>query len=176
VTDQVSKLAADAAAAFGEACVGVDDRTVRLAFEDVAVSLAVREEETRQIVCRSFVAGVTRVDDPAAFCREALEANFFWRGTNGATLSMDARATALYLTEFVAAADIDGPEALAAHLEGFVDTVVDWRLRVRSRQGGVDGLPQSADFSVPADELSEDGAEIGSRPPADDLTGLEVFR
>lgn len=173
----LEKLAADAVAAFDAESVERDATTVRIDFDDATVSFVVREEGDACVLCRAFVSALTRVDDPAALCREALEANFFWRGTEGATLSVNPSATALYLTERLSPGEIDGPEALYAYVDRFVEQIVAWRLRVRSRQGGLEALPASADFTLsPEDEAVVAEAEGSEDVEAALSSGLEVFR
>jgi len=175
MTIDVSALTADAVEAFGEEAVAGDGQVVRIDLGDTSLAFVARADGADALVCRAFVAGITRLDDPAAFCREALEANFFWSGTEGATLSVDADATALYLTERLSPDEIAGPEALGDYVRAFVETLSSWRLRVRSRQGGVDALPDSADFAVP----EADRKPVPTEP--EDMheairSGMEVFR
>lgn len=170
----IETLKASAIAAFGVEQVSADEQTVRLTFEETTISLCMKADAMDGILCRAFVAGLTRLDDPAPLCQEALEANFFCSGTNGAMLSIDPGATALYLTARLLPDELDGPEAMAAFISSFTDTLVDWRLRVRSHQGGLAALPASADFNVPQDEQNPERAE--DRLDTDNLVGLEVFR
>jgi len=173
----IEKLAEDAVAAFGAESVERDATTVRIDLDDATVAFVVREEDDVGVLCRAFVSALTRVDDPAALCREALEANFFWRGTDGATLSVNPSATALYLTERLPPGEVDGPEALYASVDRFVEQIVAWRLRVRAHQGGLEALPASADFTLSPEDEAEVAEAEGSEDAEEAISnGLEVFR
>jgi len=155
----LSALAANLETVFGEEHVRKDDCVVCLDFDGATLSFIVREEGDCFLLCRAFVTALTRMKDPGAFCQQALEANFFWRGTRGGCLSVNADATAMYLTERVPAEEVAGENQLFVYVQNFTRTLVDWRLRARSAQGGVEALPQSADFSLPEAE----------RAPAEEL-------
>jgi len=175
MTIDMKALAADAAAAYGPDHVEADSQVVRINLDGTTVSFVAREVGSDGLFCRAFVSSTSRIEDIEGFCLSALEANFFWRETRGATLSFNSDATAIYLTERLLPSEIADAEALAHYVSGFVDTLVDWRLRVRSAQGGVEALPASADFSPQPDQDEVSGPEHDDAMAALGL-GLEVFR
>ena len=61
-----------------------------------------------------------------ALYRGMLEANHLFRGTAGATLSLDPETGVAYLCRALACAALDG-ETFLAELENFVNTVEAWR-------------------------------------------------
>jgi len=148
----MSVLAETAAAVFGEEHVRKEGNTVSLVFDEATLSFVAREDGASCVLCRAFVTALTRMEDPASYCQQALESNFFWQGTGGACLSVNGDATALYLTDRVQADEIADADRLFACVQRFTKTLTDWRLRARTAQGGVAALPQSADFSLPEEE------------------------
>ena len=84
--------------------------------------------------CRAKVADLGEGELPAGLCEALLEGNFFWRATNGARLSLNARENALYLTERFDAEFMEKPEDLRRYVEGFMNTLADWRMRVETFQ------------------------------------------
>ena len=65
-----------------------------------------------------------------AFAEAALKGNFFWRGTAGATLSLDEVANAIFLTDrFDDGAFADAP-ALREYINDLLRTLFDWRARL----------------------------------------------
>jgi len=164
-------LAANARAAFAKDVVTADAQCVRIDFGEATVTFAGRADRPGGVACRAFVTTLEGFADPAQFIRDALDANFFWQGTGGATLSFQVETGSFYLTAWALAADVADPEALRRYVGHFLDTLVSWRLRARSQKGGVEALPDSARFDPPASDASDAGGLV-----TDLKAGMEVFQ
>ena len=84
--------------------------------------------------CRAKVADLGEGEPPEGLCEALLEGNFFWRATNGARLSLNSSENAIYLTERFDANFISGPNDFQRYIEGFMRTLMDWRMRVETYQ------------------------------------------
>lgn len=80
-------------------------------------------------VCvRAKVLEMEDVRRAGAFAVAAVQGNYFWGGTRGATLSV-GRDGALWLTERREAAELADAESLEECLSDFALTIDDWRER-----------------------------------------------
>lgn len=77
---------------------------------------------------RARVLDLNSVPRAGDFAKAVLAANFFWSGTNGATLSV-AEDNALYLTERRLLDELYSADDLMRCLDEFAQTVLDWRER-----------------------------------------------
>ena len=84
--------------------------------------------------CRAKVADLGEGEPPEGLCEALLEGNFFWRATNGARLSLNSSENAVYLTERFDANFISDPNDFQRYIEGFMRTLMDWRMRVETYQ------------------------------------------
>ncbi len=81
-------------------------------------------------LCRAGIGSPAELADPGAFAEAALEGNFFWGGTGGATLSYCAADGGVHLTDSFATDALAGdPQAFASFADGMVRAAQDWRLR-----------------------------------------------
>jgi len=152
----LARLAADARSAFGADAVETDRNTVSVDFGEAVVTLIVRDRMPYFTWVRARVTSLEAFEDVGPFCEEALRANLFWRGTGGATLSIDEEGRNLYLSEPVHSDLLVGAGPLADYLETFLATLADWRLRARSHLGGVAALPASGRFAAEPDRTVPD--------------------
>lgn len=123
VTECAKRVFGDAAEKTGEQALVVTGEG------DLSFTLFSDSPDGRDVYFRAKVAPLEGVADPGALCEEALQGNFFWQGTQGATLSLNDTEQALYLTDRRDATDLDEDEALRDFAEGFVQRVVLWRGR-----------------------------------------------
>ena len=80
--------------------------------------------------CRVKVGDLGEQGCSGAFAEAALKGNFFWRGTAGATLSLDEVANAIFLTDrFDDGAFADAP-TLREYINDLLRTLFDWRARL----------------------------------------------
>ena len=77
---------------------------------------------------RAKIIDLDEIQRPGDFAMAALAANFFWSGTNGATLSV-SEDNALYATERRLVAELAEAEDFKTCLADFFDTVATWRER-----------------------------------------------
>lgn len=84
------------------------------------------------IYCRARVGALGEAECPAAFAEAALMGNFFWRATEGATLSWNETENAIYLTDRFDEGAMADAKALANYADGFLRTLHDWRARLQS--------------------------------------------
>ncbi len=104
--------------------------------------------------CRAAVARLGDGEFPAAFAEEALMGNFFWRGTNGAVLSLDETENAVYLTDRFDDGAFEDEVAFKAYLDGFLAALGNWRERIAL-------YVPAADLERPAmPETDDDGKEV----------------
>jgi len=80
--------------------------------------------------CRARVADLGEKALPAKFATEALEGNFFWRGTDGAVVSFEADENAVYLTDRFDDGAFEDEADLSDFIDGFVRALDDWRARL----------------------------------------------
>ena len=78
----------------------------------------------------TVVASLGAMKCPDGFAEEALAGNFFWSGTDGATLSYNEAENAFYLTDRFDDDAFSDDDAFEAYVAGFMRTVVDWRGRL----------------------------------------------
>lgn len=121
----------------------LDDRgTALLTFDDVPVSLLLDEERGALLL----LATVGRPPATAEIYGWLLDANLFWAGTRGATLSREAAAGVILLQQSLPVADLQA-EALETSLERFVTTVEN--LRSQLGQHDADPLPNDTHELTP---------------------------
>ena len=80
--------------------------------------------------CRAFVASLGEMKCPDGFAEDALAGNFFWSGTNGATLSYNEDENAFYLTDRFDDDAFSDDDAFESYVAGFMRSVMDWRERL----------------------------------------------
>ena len=86
--------------------------------------------------CRAKVAELGARKCPGAFAEAALNGNFFWRGTEGATLSLNTAENAIYLTDRFDEGAFEDEKAFQAYIDGFVRTLFDWQERLDTYMTG----------------------------------------
>ena len=80
--------------------------------------------------CRACIAELGEKTFPDGFAEEALNGNFFWRGTSGAVVSYEPDGNAVYLTDRFDEGAFADEDALRDFIEGFMRTLGDWRTRL----------------------------------------------
>lgn len=130
---------------FGDAAVQTDENVLVVTVEEnLSMTLFSDGPDSRDIYFRSKVAALAGTADPGALCEDALQGNFFWQGTEGASLSLNDAEQALYLTDRRDAEDLDDDETLRAFCERFLHMVLLWRARrddyLSVEEGGKEAL------------------------------------
>lgn len=77
---------------------------------------------------------MTGTVDTPRLAADMLRANYLWRGTDGATLSLDPEDDAVLLARRLPLAALDAP-GLEDHLERFVRIATTWRARLSPPSG-----------------------------------------
>lgn len=137
------QAAEDILAGFGETIsipgLAFDDKgSCCLVFDgDILVNIAVEDRRNR-LVLFSFLCELPKDSRPRQFAA-MLEGNFFWQGTDGATLSFESAARSALLMYPV---PLDGlsPQGLHDTVERFVNTAERWIARLRVL---TDGEPEN---------------------------------
>ena len=80
--------------------------------------------------CRAEVGKLGEKACPASFAEAALKGNFFWRATDGATLSLSTSENAVYLTDRFDDNAFEDETAFADYINGFLRTLYDWTERL----------------------------------------------
>ena len=130
MTGNLEKLAELASGMWTEKAVSTDDIGFVLALGDVKMSFFSHDGLPKTVFCRAVVASLGAMKCPDGFAEEALAGNFFWSGTDGATLSYNEAENAFYLTDRFDDDAFSDDDAFEAYVAGFMRTVMDWRGRL----------------------------------------------
>ncbi|MBR6324731.1 MAG: type III secretion system chaperone [Victivallales bacterium] len=130
MTGNLEKLAEMAAGMWTEQAVSTDDIGFVLELGDVRMSFFAHDDLPGTAFCRAAVATLGGMKCPGGFAEEALAGNFFWSGTDGATLSYNEAENAFYLTDRFDDDAFSDDDAFEAYVAGFMRTVMDWRGRL----------------------------------------------
>lgn len=127
--DQVGLLLRELGQRLGLADLDLDeDGHAALAFDDVLVDFEFDAAQEGRLLLYAYL-GEPQGGEPAALLRAMLEANFFWRGTGGATLSLERATGGAVLALPVAIAGLDYG-TFERTLEGFVAAAETWMKRL----------------------------------------------
>ena len=108
--------------------IDVQDGILAIPFESFALIFGFAQGDTENVIFRAKVVELCALERPKEFAKDALKGNFFWSGTNGATLSIGAD-DAVYITERRLITAFPNSEVLKQAVEEFVETVSDWMIR-----------------------------------------------
>ena len=130
MTGNLEKLAEMAADMWTEKAVSTDDIGFVLELGDVKMSFFSHDGLPNTAFCRACIASLGETKCPDDFAEAALAGNFFWSGTNGATLSYNEDENAFYLTDRFDDDAFSDDDAFETYIAGFMRTVLDWRERL----------------------------------------------
>lgn len=108
--------------------VDAQNGILAIPFESFALTLGFAQGDTDNVIFRAKVVELRDLKRTKEFAKDALKGNFFWSGTNGATLSIGADE-AVYITERRLIAGFHDSETLQKCVDEFVETVSDWMIR-----------------------------------------------
>ncbi len=129
MTTEFADLQRLAEAQYPEAFAPGGAHAFTLALADApAITFASFPGDPAAALVRTRVLDLASIPRAGAFAKSALAGNFFWGGTRGATLSVDADG-ALYLTERRPVEQLADADALASCIEDFTRTTLDWQER-----------------------------------------------
>lgn len=137
-------------AEFG-AAIGIDGLTFDeannccLVFDGNVVVNIGYEEGARRLLLFAYLGAVPNGGN-AGILAELLEANFFWRGGNGATISIEAGSKAFVLMQAVPLAGLSQRD-FQAQLEGFVNATEYWMKRLAG--GAAAARPKAETAAAP---------------------------
>ncbi|MBQ9274244.1 MAG: type III secretion system chaperone [Succinivibrio sp.] len=109
-------------------CAQDDDGIISFTLQDISFFVAPCPEDPSCALIRARVLFLTEVPRAGDFARAALSGNFFWNGTNGATLSAGPDE-GLYLTERRPLDELADEAALRSCLDDFTSTAGQWQVR-----------------------------------------------
>ena len=130
MTGNLEKLAEMASGMWTEKAVSTDDIGFVLELGDVKMSFFSHDGLPNTAFCRACIASLGETKCPDDFAEAALAGNFFWSGTNGATLSYNEDENAFYLTDRFDDDAFSDDDSFEAYIAGFMRTVMDWRERL----------------------------------------------
>ena len=130
MTSNLEKLGEMASEMWTEKAVSAYDIGFVLELGDVKMSFFSHDGLPNTAFCRAVVASLGEMKCPDGFAEEALAGNFFWSGTNGATLSYNEADNAFYLTDRFDDDAFSNEDAFETYVAGFMRTVMDWRERL----------------------------------------------
>jgi Tir chaperone protein (CesT) family len=110
-----------------------EDGYVALTFDEQELHLQYEEDANRVMIFTRL--GEVEVDRTAEIYGMLLEANLFWRGTRGATFSVDPDPGIVFLADRQAEDGMTA-ETLSAWLEGFLNTATYWKNRLDVANAG----------------------------------------
>lgn len=99
MTEDMMRLRGLAVRMVPEDAIGEDESGFALALPEASLSFFSTGGHSAAAYCRACVAELGEGSLPQSFVEAALRGNFFWRGTDGATLSFNAAGNSVWLTD-----------------------------------------------------------------------------
>ncbi|MCR5380303.1 MAG: type III secretion system chaperone [Lentisphaeria bacterium] len=130
MTSNLEKLAAMAAQIWSPQTVISDEIGFILDLEDTPISFFAKTNMNGVAFCRTAIASLGETKCPDGFAEAALAGNFFWSGTNGATLSYNEAENTFYLTDRFDDNAFEDESAFESYVVDFMRTIMDWRARL----------------------------------------------
>lgn len=130
MTDNMMRLRELARGIAPEESISDDDAGFTIEFSEAPLFFFSAGGHSAAAYCRACVARLGSLPLPPSFAEEALKGNFFWRGTDGATLSYEKDENAIYLTDRFDDGAFADEAAFADYAAGIVATLADWRARL----------------------------------------------
>ena len=118
-----------AATVFGDAGELSEEGVYTVDFDGVKLALFTSDNDPGDVYFRAKIASLEGTDNPGKLCEEALQGNFFWSGTGGATLSLNREERTLYLTDRLSAESLPDADAVLAACRDLMRIVRDWQRR-----------------------------------------------
>ena len=104
------------------------DGVLFLTMDSISISIVPVPSDPGAVMFRLKVLELKDIGRPGEFAKAALKGNFFWSGTNGATLSV-GNDNALYLTERRYFDEFVNAQSIERCLNELAYSVNDWRMR-----------------------------------------------
>jgi len=129
MTEDIQRLA-DMAANIWEEAVHTGDVGFAISIGDDEVEFFSPGKAAYAGYCRACIASLEDTPFPEPFAEEALKGNFFWRGTNGATISYEKGDNTIWLTDRFDEGAFEDERALRDYVDQFLGTLDAWRARL----------------------------------------------
>ena len=127
MTQGLERLAQLAAAFVPPEAISTDEYGFTLDADDVKLGFFAPGGESGVAYCRALVGKLDAHECPAEFAEAALRGNFFWRGTEGAVISLNLDENALYLTDRFDEGAFEDDDAFRDYINDFLRTLFDWQ-------------------------------------------------
>lgn len=113
-----------------------EDQNCRLVYNDNVYLSISFDPEHDAIVLSTYVAPFPERNANSVL-KALLEANYFWLGTNGATLSIDSESSRIAMMTQIKVENLDVSE-FHLFIQAFVDSTEAWSEMIRSLEAGED--------------------------------------
>ena len=127
MTQGLERLAQLAATFALSEAISADEYGFTLDAEDVKLSFFAPGGDSGVAYCRALVGKLDECECPADFAEAALRGNFFWRGTEGAVISLNLDENAIYLTDRFDESAFEDEAAFRNYINDFLRTLFDWQ-------------------------------------------------
>ncbi|MBP5640990.1 MAG: type III secretion system chaperone [Victivallales bacterium] len=128
--NRLQRLADMAVIIASEEAVETNEIGFTLNVQDVHLMFFAPNIETAPVYCRALIGSFGKSECPGDFAEAALTANFFWRATEGATLSLNEQENAVYLTDRFDEEAFENEKAFTDYINTFLRNVYDWQLHL----------------------------------------------
>ncbi|MBQ6472863.1 MAG: type III secretion system chaperone [Victivallales bacterium] len=130
MTEHLTRLADLAASFTSPKDISTDELGFTVDVAGVPLTFFVPDGFAASAYCRALVASLDKAALPGKFAEAALRGNFFWRATNGATISLNESENAIYLTDRFDEAAFEDSQALSAYIDEFLTVLRSWKNRL----------------------------------------------
>ena len=113
-----------------EEAVEINESGFTLNVQDAQLMFFVPQGDTGTAYCRALIGKFGDNECPGDFAEAALNANFFWRATEGATLSLNEQENAVYLTDRFDEGAFEDESAFTDYINTFLRNIYDWQLHI----------------------------------------------
>ena len=128
--NRLQRLADMAAEITSKEAVETNESGFTLNVQDAQMMFFVPNGDTGTAYCRALIGKFGDAECPGDFAEAALMANFFWRATEGATLSLNEQENAVYLTDRFDEGAFEDKNAFTDYINTFLRNVYDWQLHL----------------------------------------------
>ena len=128
--DRIRRLADMAIEIASAEAVVEDESGFTLNVFDTVLTFFETDGDTGAFYCRAMIGSFGNGACPCEFAEDALMGNFFWRGTEGATLSLNENENSVYLTDRFDKNAFPDEASFAEYINGFLRSVFDWQARL----------------------------------------------
>ena len=128
--NRLQRLADMAAEITSKEAVETNESGFTLNVQDAQLMFFVPNGDTGTAYCRALIGKFGDAECPGDFAEAALTANFFWRATEGATLSLNEQENAVYLTDRFDEGAFEDESAFTDYINTFLRNVYDWQLHI----------------------------------------------